>query len=914
MKKRLVAIAILSSLVVGTVIVYLKIYRSIYVLTAEMLKSEEALLQENTVLMASLNVHQLVLLENLWIGSPLESESKLFQLPQDSILDVLTQAAVNPRKDVDYVALAVETGAQELLLTVMVVGRFQPDLILKSLQQKFAVETEMWGSYKIHQYRETDPEICQQKAPRSVYFNDRFLIWSKPEHIKTVISRLYTDKGLHPRLEEWRNFRNNKVFASMLIVPQKVLKTKDIMESIGARATTEKLAPFDTLKLGAGLQPNKAAGEIDFIINYRNPADADLLTKQWQSKLSASKAKWEVDLPNFAQLHKQVQFESRQKEFLAKLLLNKQALAHIRELPRELISWFFSGLGSISTSNVSQSNEDLIKEDAPEFQPQLTVKNLPDFDPKAIFSGKPMPYIAGPFGFEIQRVYLDQKDDQRQIIDFKYVATGLQNIGEAKQLIEVYFKEALDEKGKNQISTTACGPKVVIKPTSPDFFLVYNKIPSHKGNFKLMLNSGVSVNDIRSIKGEAVITLPTAVDTKILPIDVGAKIKTEDFSFILKKADRGYIRYDVYGDAKKLINIEGLNKDDKPLRQSFSSSQDYLFGDGKSNSVEYRGTVKKMQVTYIKEAKTFTVPFEINSGLPQLSEFHKAHERRAAQKPFENFGRDDLMKRFAVRKGKKLIWNPLKPGIDDYLKNRLKYTSPNSNKSAPSFDHRTLNAGPFTLFWEPQEPGSKFKFEIFANEIPNTAHTESLKINFAEILTGDNKVIVPPVDHEKMQHDPWVRPLEMVSGSYRINNQTDQFDFYLTPSRQATFNYVDLPDNLKAEQVKRIKGFIRLRLIPQFKELSLTDLRLGSQLKDGEQTLLTLTEIADSRYEFKTSFNNDSLIGAQLFDENGKELRRQRILKQNGAISIDRYGSESKVVFYFAISEDAVEYPFVMDF
>jgi hypothetical protein len=900
MRKKLVIAAVISLVGVAIASVfYFTIYRPLQFFTTDMELAEQALVSDKMLVVGSLNVHQLLQLENLWIGNPLKDETAKFPVPKDSTLAKFLEAGIDPRADVDSIVASMDIGNGAAQSAFVVVGRFQTDKILSALKKRYEISAANWNGHQLYSYQEMDSASCSLRAPIGFYLSPNFVVMTSPDNIRPILERLFAAHKEPTNIDAWKAYRRHKLFAAMVSIPKDPPKSAGVIGMLGSQMKSEKMAAFDKLFFGAEINLVKRSGALDLEVDYSDPPNAHAQVAEWMTALQNSKHKWQAELPSFARLHDKITLTNNHNEFRAQALIDKQVLEDLKQVPDEVLSLVFSGFGGASA--MGSSNEaDQLADTAVRFDPRLNIASLPNFDPKGTFFEKPLPFVAGPLGFKIKSAKLDGGNDS-QLIDLEFLATGVPNIGESKELVQLYFREALDANSQNQLLSKTCGPDRVTEPVYPDWFRTHNNIPSVEGHKTLKLNPGISASQIVSIRGEAKIQVPTVVETYIVDAQSGQRIQDKDTSLVVTKSSERAVSYNIYGDANRILLVQGLNSDNNPLRQGGSSSSGFLFGEGVSKSVTFLGRVKKIQVTVMSESRSFAVPFEIKSGLPQIDAFSNASIERANDKPmFENFSYQDFTRRFGDLAGGNR-WRPLQPGVDDYLKSRL-------DKPVPKENQKILPTGPFTLLVEPQKHEPYFSLDVFANEIPNTAYTEAIQIKFHAIATKDGQSYSAPTSPSQSGTNEWVINHAMNAGAYRIS-ATDKFDRFISPPRHLHL-YQRLPMKLDADLIQKIKGSLRLRLLPKIDHLTMTDLSLGAVTNKDAATILKMIEVTESQYRFHYDGSLGELIGAQTFNADGVELQRSQLSSSSDEVAVLRKEGLSRIEFYFAREPTFTEYPF----
>jgi hypothetical protein len=238
---------------------------------------------------------------------------------------------------------------------------------------------------------------------------------------------------------------------------------------------------------------------------------------------------------------------------------------------------------------------------------------------------------------------------------------------------------------------------------------------------------------------------------------------------------------------------------------------------------------------------------------------------------------------------------------------------------------RSLTTGPFTVFWKPSKNDKYTLFQVFSNELPNSAYTDSLEVKLLEILTKDGVNHAPPVTPDKnIFFKPWSIKDGATVGSYRLNFQTKKNEEYSEPPRQFSYSSFNLPDKLQFEDVKKIKALIRFRLLPEIKEFKMTKLNLGDTLVEAGEVLLFINEISSNDIVISFDDKLGQFVGAQIFNESGEELQREHAyLKTNfrnmspikrKQFSVSNIKGISSLTLFFTPKVEYVEYPFEIEY
>ena len=901
---RTIWLGLLVLLLSGATIAYFKYYKSIQTITPEMLLAERAIYSSTTFGLASLNLMQLNLLEKNWIEPSDESDYAKFDTKNESWKERLSDAGIDPRKDLHYLVAAIDTDDAGLTSSFILVGKFKSALVKEALKKRYKLIEEKMDGFTLLSYQEINKETCDLENPRAFYISDQFIIWSTPKNLQSILERLSTKSPPDVDKLKWENYRKNKILSAMLTIPKVQPKLTGMMQFIPTQAIVEKLNGFERAYLGINIEWFKLAGVLNLQADFNKKEQVATILLHLQNLLNDTKSPWRKKLPSLNKLLSKISFNSDLKHFNMNVDIDLDAFLLIKEIPKEFVANFFSGLGA-SVSVSGQANvEDDIDEQPNKLIMETSFSSLPKFDPLGTFSGKPLPYETGPLGFSITSVKLNDENQKDQEIEIEYYGVGIPNI-QKNELVSLYFNEANDSEGKNLIKLkSSCNINSGVEPSHPIQFSEHNNLPSFRGNHSIKLQEGAQVYSVATIKGEAKIKVPTKVEIQEIYVEVGQKIETQNFALVVNKVSKTSVSINIYGDDTYIINIDGLNKDGKKLTTSGSINNTRIFyGEGKWKNLNFRGTVVKLRVYLVKEAKDFTVPFELmlKEDIVDVISSPPIFEKFPTTKMFEEISKEEFIKKFSMVGGA-----PLDSSIEDYIK--LKKT--NSEKS--KLNLKTLMTGPFTLIWEAGEKDSYTIFEIFSNELINSRGTDSLEVKLLQIETKEGKILYPPAGpQDNFYYNPWIRKDEMSVGQYQNVPNTNEFLKFIGPSRR--FSFSGLPDNLKSQDVKKIKGLIRYKLVPKIETRTIENPKLGSTLFEDGQEVLKLIEIDNQKFTYAYNNKWGQILGVQNFDMTNREMERQKTHTEKNGLSIYRQKEVTKTKLFFAVKEEFVDYPFEIE-
>jgi len=194
---------------------------------------------------------------------------------------------------------------------------------------------------------------------------------------------------------------------------------------------------------------------------------------------------------------------------------------------------------------------------------------------------------------------------------------------------EVFIREVLDSEGQSVWEEETCGKDRNQAPTplksSHSFAYKDNKpryITFLEGKKSIRLKPGVDAGRIAQIKGQILFSLPTEVETQVLPAPFEGKVvETKSARVYFKKGNLKEINYDISGRSSHVLRIQALNKSKQVLDSEGASGMTRFGGQGKSVTKRFKGQPAFAEVVVAKRVESHSYPFTIQKVETRFWEF-----------------------------------------------------------------------------------------------------------------------------------------------------------------------------------------------------------------------------------------------------------------------------------------------------
>lgn len=526
----------------------------------------------------------------------------------------------------------IQRQISQIYAAVYVADKTEQVIIARGTVDKKALERWIGDTYGIDKHDEMgvwfspiDQATCEKGETLLAQISTGQVIIGSPEAVKRISARLQQRAVADIEITEWQESLAGQLVSVVGFSPARW------------RSEPSGMMQYALGKLAAGMKPVNvvyASIEPDVIsqaltVNLSLISDDQVFIRETeqslQKSLTESKQKIAQDWPEVKALYERIRVSQKDNKLYSSMRFDQNFKDELAALFRSMFS--FSRV--VDSSATGQE----VIEEQPAVFGSATRAQLKPFTSQTDFLDGAMQTIVGPFGLGIESIQV--KDDQLQL-RLGVKAYDLPNLGEENSGVLLTITDVLDAEGRSLLSTPACGEDEQRAPVAINNTYAVSRFENNKPvagrvlseSKDIVLASGVAVSQVARIKGYIEYHLPTAVTTKIISTPLaGQVIDVSDLRVRFMSTGASSLSFEYSGDASKLLQINALNAEGKPLSDSGATRSSVFFGSGKKASIDFKGTVAQAELVIAESVDTQRYDFELTQLAPPAKEFF-------SQKPF----------------------------------------------------------------------------------------------------------------------------------------------------------------------------------------------------------------------------------------------------------------------------------------
>lgn len=582
---------------------------------------ERALAETGLVAVGTLNVGALAELERWRFGRPAEAGSDTDPGADDSWSGRLRRLGIDPSRDLSHVTAAVRQapgGGADIVVGLF--GAFPHQAISRELaeQDQFEAEQVKVDGQPVWRVSVYDRESCEVSGPWDVHLSPERVLVAQPESMPALLARLREATAPDRDLERFAAFREGKLVAGALFVPDQVPSTDNPLVDMSAGAARDQLDPFRAIYLGMGFQLLPVGFRAESMLEATEPGAAAETAEAWAASLQSSREEWQDRLPTLSELHDTLSIRATGQDVLVDLALGTDAIEKLGEVPGELLGLMFGGAQVAVAGDGGAPQADQLDENPLVFASELAKAAIPDYDPEAPFHGR-ADATAGPFGVRISALRISEDPAQGTEIEIEAIAGSLPNAGDRGERAFLDVTRALDADGRELLHEPRCGP------ARPNLEVALGQSfgTDLSGKKSVRLVSDARSSDVSRLEGHLRLLLPTRTEGVRVAPEVGALVERAEARLELTQVGPRSFSYHLSGQGDRLLHLRALNSQGKPLQRAGSSHSGSLIGGGgTSGSIQFAGSVATVEAVFALEEQELRYPFALASARPGTAGEH----------------------------------------------------------------------------------------------------------------------------------------------------------------------------------------------------------------------------------------------------------------------------------------------------
>jgi hypothetical protein len=831
MKKALAAV--LAALVVLAAAVYFFVARPLLRPSRVTAEAERALVGDDLLVLAAVNLKQAVFIEKWLLGAPRDTpvaDTAPRPVADRSLFDHLRAAGVDPRHDVDAALFGLYPADGGTARHAMIlVGRFNPATLNGYLARELAAVPRPGAAPASFTVARIDAATCQPGTTWAVTVAPEWIAFSDPASHAALVARLSggsaAGAGGDERLAWWRGLSRGDV-AGVGLPGLERLESGAIQALArgGAKAVAAQTEPFGRAYVGVGVKTVPPQGVLRLVLDAKDPARGSERIREWERALAESRARWKESVPTVAALYDGLRVHGDGARSTLEFTVDRALASNAQRAVNELVTLALGGFGITGHPPRAEPPAERIDTEPAAFVPSVTAGALPAYDPHAQFAEE-VDQARGPFGLRVGEVRLGSGSDAGSStgpppgleIVVEGFAADLPNVGGGEDRVRLFVDSVKGAGGQELLRPETCGRERNDRP-APFQPAGGKRLRARK---TVRLVAGADPRALRSVTGHVQLRLPTRTGVVTLASPRAGGVAERDGAvFTVTALEPGRVSYQITGARSRLLVFRALNAKGQPLASPGAFSSEFMFGEGVSGQRQYSGEISRLEVVFADDEETMDLPFTLTDFEPVSRSAGGAIDRTP---PFRPYGLRDLQRDFPRPRGA----GPLEPfeltldRVQSFFGLRLDLTL--KSPPLPNFE-RGFTSGVFRM---------------------------------TRIELADGTALTPPAPdpaHPGPSRSRWEQAVRF-TGSPRDGRLSTPLVLYVE-------------SKVRPEDVKAVKGTLTLLLPRTLETVALDDLTVGRHAERGD---LAVTVVARGRRSLTLATSRD-----------GDRVRYVRLLGADG--------------------------------
>ena len=612
MKKLLVAaLAVLLAAAAGA---YVIVVRPLVAPAAQTIAAEAALATPDLVLLAALNVRQMVFLERWLLGAPViraVDARAPRALDERSLLDHLAAARVDLRRDVEHVLYglypATERGARH---AIVIVGRFDPGDIERYLVAELGGIPRPVGGRTAYEVRRVDPDRCDHVTTWMITADANWILIGDAAAHDLLVSRLtQIPPADEAELAWWRALAHSDLVSIGMWRPREADKSvSGPLLKMSAQAVLAQTVGVEHVYLGLGAKTVPPSGRLRLVLDAADGAGIQQKVDEWRRALQQSREAWAQTAPSLAPLLDSVSVKSSGNRETIEFTVDRTFASNLERAVSELLASIFAGLGGGREPGARPSvRAERIDTEAIAFTPAVDAAGLAAYDAAAMFA-EDVDQVHGPFGVRLGAMRVPSVSDSGPELDVEAFAGAVPNLAGGGERARLFVDSVMSITGQEVLRPEPCGrQRNGLASTFTD-----SGGRRLRATKTVRLLAGADPRTVGTIAGHVELRLPTRVETQRAARPTpGATLAAHGATVTITKVDGGDVQYQITGARDRVLAVRALNAAGQSLASEMKMSSDFLFGDGSTARVQYAGIADTIEATFVVSEQSLRWPFRL---------------------------------------------------------------------------------------------------------------------------------------------------------------------------------------------------------------------------------------------------------------------------------------------------------------
>ena len=549
-----------------------------------------------------------------------DSEPILSSIAEKQLIDELLYGKSNVSENLESLVFGIQFKDDAPYLHALFYGQFDWGEIEKVIGKHYSLDKVDNKHYVLEKRQPKEfvcPEDSADQKSQSIYLyqNSNWIVLSSNSDSQNqLVQRLNSPISSVSKLTDWQNFRERKLFGLGVLSPTNTVQSAGSMGRLIMGKTIEQNSEAETLFVGG------AVDLINFGIELHGQVHAtnDWVT-EWQRKITSEvRNTAEKVKPTSPTLSKVISGVSTKTDDDTLNIYSQISSETLRSLPKiipESLQYAFTGS---SVSEEESQNEERINESPWDFKINQRFKNLPSFQKDAfsehtLFQKKAFAVLLErvEFNNEMDAVELEIKA-QMQLPETE--STTFWFGSQANLSLQI---DSVKDKNNIEILRDERCIKDLPTFTKPNEDAVSGFSSSNNHAYlqkKIRLNSQNTFQDVHSIHGEILFTVPVDVAVHEVIAKVGEVIEKDGVRVYITKTGKQSVTYQVSGNTERLVEVRALNALGQTLENGFSMGESLEGSNMLTSTNTYYGDVTSLEIYIASSMFSENIEFDIQPG------------------------------------------------------------------------------------------------------------------------------------------------------------------------------------------------------------------------------------------------------------------------------------------------------------
>lgn len=860
--------------------------------SGEVLTAENALADENLLLIGHVDVERLLTLNRYWFGELDSDAIPIANDQQQHVLKALFSGSAAFSDNLKQAIFAVQVAAEQpqVMSTLVLVGQFKQEAIIDALKDNYELTDlgeQGWALKPIAELnaKQTAKLVCpddqkQTSQDRVLYLQtslDLLVVSDNQARAATIMERYRAEATAGQDLTAWRQYRSGQLISAMIFVPGQAWKMVGGMPGMMAKQAATKTPQLE--QIGVRLGVDLMAGGLK--LNIKLGSSDQSWNQEQAGKIRAGLDEIKGDsrsvTPSLSNLLSRITVADQSDALDINVSIDSGTLNELEQIVEE----GFASLFSMKMTGGSQTSKEQIDKNPKQYTANAALASLPALIIKD-HESTPL-FHKGAFAADLKSIKRTDEGLLDLWLEGKVALPKSENFGRDRILdLSFSIQSVQDADGKELMRDERClkGGAVAFgrnhEPatnTMPGVDLA--SIWKH-----VRLKQGTALTDINLVKGKLSFFAPITVTKHNVPLKAGESIETQGMRFYLNSVKDNSVSYQLSGDKTPFLELRALNKDGKPLRKSWRMGDP----DGGRATQSFQGHIESLQVYIAEKSNHKEIDFTLRDILSVSAKKDKPDNRPITFAPKAMNPR--VWKSYAKLKLKRLKIDPKDWHV--WGKNKASIGSMTKAPIILHFTHtpKAWGNNPFAHLYFPMLP-----------ELPGVLSALSYRIEEPSAKK----------DSAKEQYIHISYPYYSNSGKIAVKHRIGKNTFALRGFALQT----GLKDNQK---VKRLKGKLRFRLPTKTRatRFKLDELWSGKTVDGITVTLSSVDRGMFPGYSIKIEGAIDKLVNLHGLEAGGKRVAAHPVnFQQSGYWTMTLpFKGIAEVELVTAIKQASFVYPF----